>query len=151
MVTWVKLQDQKVSTASPIAFFNTHFDNRGPQARLQSARLLRQQIDSLAKGCAVIVTGDFNSGEGSEPYKALFGLLDEQASPLVDCYRVVHPQRLKDEGTATGFKATSTGGSRMDWIASSREWQVEQSEIVRAERDGRTPSDHFPVTVVLRR
>ena len=151
MVTWVKLRDRKREAAPPILFLNTHFDHRGPQARLHSAELVRRRLTELGKGCSVIVTGDFNSGEGSPPYKALFGGEGEQASPVIDCYRAVYPQRAMNEGTATAFKASATGGSRIDWIGCSREWQVVSAQIDRTERDGRTPSDHFPVEVVVRR
>lgn len=151
MVTWVKLQDRMAAGQPPIVFFNTHFDHRGPQARLNSARLVRKQISELAKDCAVIVMGDFNSSEGSGPYGALFGAAAGQDSPVVDCYRVAHPDRTDKEGTGSGFKAENTSGARIDWIACSREWKVLQAEIDRTQREGRTPSDHFPVTVILRR
>jgi endonuclease/exonuclease/phosphatase family metal-dependent hydrolase len=151
MATWVKLQDRKNQSSPPILYLNTHFDHRGPQARLESAKLIRQQLVSLGKGCTIIVTGDFNSGEGSPPYKALFADMDGQKSPVIDCYRNFHPNREMNEGTATAFKATATGGSRIDWIGCSREWQVIDAKIDRTEREGRTPSDHFPVEVVLRR
>ncbi|HEY2416123.1 MAG TPA: endonuclease/exonuclease/phosphatase family protein [Pirellulaceae bacterium] len=151
MATWVKLRDQKQPSTPPILFLNTHFDHRGPQARLESAKLIREQLGVLGKGCTLIVTGDFNSGEGSPPYKALFAEADGQQSPVIDCYRKVHPERAKDEGTATAFKASQTGGSRIDWIGCSRDWQVVEAKINRTEREGRTPSDHFPVEVVLKR
>jgi endonuclease/exonuclease/phosphatase family metal-dependent hydrolase len=151
MVTWVKLRDRKREAAPPVLFLNTHFDHRGPQARLHSAELIRQRITELGKGCAVILTGDFNSGEGSAPYKALFADEREHASPVIDCYRAIHPQRAENEGTATGFKASATGGARIDWIGCSREWQIISAQIDRTDREGRTPSDHFPVEVVLRR
>jgi endonuclease/exonuclease/phosphatase family metal-dependent hydrolase len=70
---------------------------------------------------------------------------------VVDCFRVAHPERGDNEGTGSGFKAENTRGARIDWIASSREWKVLSAEIVRAARDGRTPSDHFPVTARLQR
>jgi endonuclease/exonuclease/phosphatase family metal-dependent hydrolase len=151
MATWVKLQDRKNQSAPAILFLNTHFDHRGPQARLESAKLIREQLGVLGKGCTIIVTGDFNSGEGSPPYKALFAEAAGQESPVIDCYRKVHPERAKDEGTATAFKASQTGGSRIDWIGCSRDWMVVEAKIDRTEREGRTPSDHFPVEVVLRR
>jgi endonuclease/exonuclease/phosphatase family metal-dependent hydrolase len=151
MVTWAKLQDKKNAAAQPIMFFNTHFDHRGPQARLESAKLIRSRIEALSKGSSVIVTGDFNSGEGSPPYKALFAAQDGHESPIVDCYRIAHPQRAEDEGTATGFKASSTKGTRIDWIGASRDWKVLEAKIDRTEREGRTPSDHFAVETVLKR
>jgi endonuclease/exonuclease/phosphatase family metal-dependent hydrolase len=151
MVTWVKLKDLKHEAAQSILFLNTHFDHRGPTARLESARLLRQQIDQLAGGASVIVTGDFNSGEGSQPYNALFATADEKQSPVIDAYRAVHPARAANEGTATGFDVSKTSGPRIDWIACSRDWKVLQARINRTQRDGRPPSDHFPVEAVIQR
>jgi endonuclease/exonuclease/phosphatase family metal-dependent hydrolase len=151
MATWVKLRERGREDAAPILFLNTHFDHRGPQARKKSAELIRKQIGVLGKGCSIVVTGDFNAGEASEPYQALFGQIDGQDSPLLDCYRARHAERAANEGTGSGFKAVNTGGARIDWIAASRDWKVLEATIVRAERDGRTPSDHFPVTVILQR
>jgi endonuclease/exonuclease/phosphatase family metal-dependent hydrolase len=150
MVTWVRLRDRQRANAPPILFLNTHFDHRGPQARLESSRLLRRETVSLGQGCSLIVTGDFNAGEDSEPYRALFTSSENQPSPLVDAFRAAHPQRGSNEGTFSGFRAGAIGGARIDWIGISRDWQVIQVEIDRTTRDGRTPSDHFPVTAVLR-
>ena len=150
MVTWVKLRDRRAAETPPILFLNTHFDHLGKQARVESARLLRRQIPALGQGCRVIVTGDFNAAEGSEPYRALFGQFEDQPSPVVDTLRAVHPQAGPSEGTFSGFKADSISGARMDWIGVSRDWRIVQAEIDRTSRDGRTPSDHFPVTAVLR-
>jgi len=80
----------------------------------------------------------------------LFDLNDGQPSPLRDTYRIAHPTRAANEGTFSNFKAGATDGSRIDWIGVSREWRVVTATIDRTERDGRTPSDHFPVTAVLR-
>ncbi|MEX2358584.1 MAG: endonuclease/exonuclease/phosphatase family protein, partial [Pirellulaceae bacterium] len=87
MVTWVKLRDKKQEDAKPVLFLNTHFDHRGPTARLESARLIRRKAQELGEGCSVIVTGDFNAGEGSAPYKAMFGTNEGAESPVVDTYR----------------------------------------------------------------
>jgi endonuclease/exonuclease/phosphatase family metal-dependent hydrolase len=151
MVTWVKLRDRDTPDAPPIAFFNTHFDHQGPQARLESARLLRRQLATLGEGCALIVTGDFNCGEASEPYQALFGEVEGEPSAVVDTYRKAHPKRTSSEGTFSGFKAEATSGARIDWIAVSRDWRITAADIDRTARDERTPSDHFPVTSVLSR
>ncbi len=150
MVTWVKLRDRQQPKAKPLAYFNTHFDHRGVQARLESARLLRRRVAELSKNCSVIVTGDFNAGEGSDPYKALFDPSDGQPSPLRDTYRIAHPTRAPNEGTFSGFKVEATGGPRIDWIGVSAEWEVIKAAIDRTMREGRTPSDHFPMTGILR-
>jgi len=151
MATWVKLRDRKAPDAKPLFFLNTHFDHKGKKARVESAKLFRRQIDKLSIGCALIMTGDFNSGEGSEPYQNLFGKYEDKPSPLVDTYRVAHPSRQKNEGTGNGFSPKATTGARIDWIGCSRDWTVQSAAIDRTIREGRTPSDHFAVTAVLKR
>jgi 6-phosphogluconolactonase (cycloisomerase 2 family)/endonuclease/exonuclease/phosphatase family metal-dependent hydrolase/dienelactone hydrolase len=150
MVTWVKLRDRQ-QPQTPLVFLNTHFDHLGPTARLESARLVRRQIAKLADGASVIVTGDFNAGEDSDPYRALFAPIDDQPSTVVDSFRVNHPDRMPNEGTITGFKADTKSNARIDWIGVSRDWQIRSAAIDRTARDGRTPSDHYPVTAILRR
>lgn len=147
IATWVKLRDRTTPRAKPLLFANTHFDHRGQRARTESAKLIRERVAKLGEGCTLIVTGDFNAEEGGEPYKALFAA----DSPLVDVFRIAHPTRAADEGTFTGFRATKTSGPRIDWIGSSRDWSVTSAAIDRTAKDGRTPSDHFPVTAVLKR
>lgn len=152
MVTWVKLRDRKNPAAKPVAFFNTHFDHQGQVARLESARLLRNQVSTLGANCSVIVTGDFNAaGDSSPPYTALFEPVGEQPSPLADTYRAIQLKPQANDGTFSGFDAAKTTGPRIDWIAVSRDWRVHAAAIDRTARDGRTPSDHFPVTAVLAR
>jgi endonuclease/exonuclease/phosphatase family metal-dependent hydrolase len=151
MVTWVKLSDVRRRTAQPVVFFNTHLDHQGASARLESARLLRRQIATIGTGCSVIVTGDFNTAEGSDPYRALFDPVDANQSPVVDTYRVARPVRGPMEGTFSGFRSDTTGGPRIDWIAVSRDWTVVEAAIDHTARDRRTPSDHFPVTARIRR
>ena len=152
MVSWVKLLDLRAPDAPPVLFFNTHFDNRGARARTASAHLLRARAAAAAgAGCHIIATGDFNAVEGSEPYLALFGADNGRDSLLADAHRLAHPKPIEDEGTANGFQPGSTSGPRIDWIAVSRNWRVVEVRIDRTARDGRTPSDHFPVTAVLER
>lgn len=150
VATWLKLNDRTASDGKPILLINTHLDHRGAKARLESARLIREKAGELGKGCRLIITGDFNASEGSGPYTALFADVAGQPSPFVDTLRIYRPTRAKDEGTFSGFKADATNGERIDWIACSRDWEVRLAGIDRTARQGRTPSDHFPVTAVLR-
>jgi len=150
MATWVRLKD-KLKEGMPVLWINTHFDHVGKIARLESAKLIRDRIEMLGKDCAVIVTGDFNSDEGTEPYQALFGLRGNEESPVLDSYRAAHPKREQNEGTTTPFRSAAGNGGRIDWIAVSRDWKVIAAEIAHPDHDGRTPSDHFPVTAILRR
>lgn len=150
MVTWVKLRDRRARDLPPILFLNTHFDHLGETARVESSKLIRRKLAELAKDAAVIVTGDFNAGEDSGPYRALFAA-DEDGPKLRDVYRVAHPEHAQDEGTFSGFKAATVTGARIDWIAITPHWKVLSAAIDRTEKDGRTPSDHFAVSAELRR
>ncbi len=149
IATWVKLKDIKNGTSKPILFLNTHFDHRGKQARKEAATLIRQKILELGADCNLIVTGDFNAEQWGEPYIALFANVEGKESPIVDTFRVFHPNASADEGTFSGFKAAQITGPRIDWIGCSRNWQIKSASIDRTERKGHTPSDHFPVTAVL--
>jgi len=150
IASWVRLADRTAPGAAPLLFVNTHFDHRGATARLESARLVSQRVATLARGGPVIVTGDFNAGVGSAPHAALFAAADG-AARLVDTFRAVDPDRVGPEGTFNGFDPTRTGGERIDWIGCSPGWTVVAAAIDRTARDGRVPSDHFPVTAVLER
>ncbi len=150
IVTWVKLNDRKQPDAPKILFMNTHFDHMGKTARLESARLIRRKLIELGEDCRLIVTGDFNADKQSPPYDALFAEAENQPSPVIDTYRATHPNRTTDEGTFSGFKSGTTKGARIDWIGVSSDWKIDSAEIDRTARDGRTPSDHYPVTATLK-
>ena len=81
----------------------------------------------------------------------LFGKLGEKKSRLVDTYRAAHPKRAEGEGTFSGFKSDGVRGSRIDWIGANEHWKVTSASIDHTSKNGRTPSDHFPITAVLQR
>jgi endonuclease/exonuclease/phosphatase family metal-dependent hydrolase len=145
IVTWVRLHDRRAG--ADLVFINTHFDHRGAEARLESARLLRTRLPELAPDDAWILTGDFNAAEASPPYEALVGAHADGPS-VIDAYRAIHPERAPDEGTFNGFSGERSGG-RIDWVLHSPRFETLEASIDRTERDRRFPSDHFPVTAVL--
>ena len=151
LAAWVRLRDRQAPDRPPLLFLTTHLDHPGRQARLESARLLRARIAALRQGGPAILTGDFNAGEGGEPYQATFAPDAGGSILLQDAFRLAHPQRSPDEGTFSGFKASATGGARIDWIGATADWNVLACDIDRTARDGRTPSDHFAVTARLAR
>jgi len=140
MVTWLKLFDRV--SQRPLVFINTHFDHRGEEARRQSAVKLREFIETRVAAYPVLVTGDFNCGENSDPYQVLCRPDTDRALPITDVYRQVHPERLADEGTFNGFRGRRDG-DRIDWILATREFTGQSAEIIRTARDERYPSDHF--------
>jgi endonuclease/exonuclease/phosphatase family metal-dependent hydrolase len=140
IVTWAKLT-YKGQEAFDFVYLNTHWDHRGQQARIESAKLMRRWVREHAGNLPVIMTGDLNSREESPQYKHLLG---DGPDVWTDTYRQVHPTREKEEATFHGFKGTKVG-PRIDFILHSRQFRTVAAEIDRAERNGRYPSDHYPV------
>ena len=68
---------------------------------------------------------------------------------VVDSFRAVHPGKGDDEGTFNGFQGRRSG-PRIDWVLHGSAFETVSAAIDRTEENGRNPSDHFPVTAVLR-
>jgi endonuclease/exonuclease/phosphatase family metal-dependent hydrolase len=146
MATWIKLYDR--SAHRPLMIVNTHFDHRGDVARLRSAEVVREFVSRHADRYPIAVTGDFNTGENSEPYRELVPAANDAHSPLRDVYRLVHPERQPEEGTFNGFEGRRSG-PRIDWILASDSLRPLAASIVTANDQGQYPSDHFPVFAEL--
>jgi len=146
--SWVRLKD-RMHPQGQLLLLNTHFDHMGSEARLESARLIRSQINRLrSPGDSAVLTGDFNATEDDPPYSALVGPAPELALELIDSYRAVHPQRGAEESTFHDWKGGNVG-RRIDWILYSEGLVAIGAEINRVSRAGQFPSDHYPVQVRL--
>ena len=137
----VRLQD-KQAEGKKLVLINTHFDHRGKVAREEAAKIIKNRLFDLEKGAQVVITGDFNSGEGSRPYQFLVG------GNLIDTFRSAHPKRTEEESTFTAWKGRLIG-NRIDWVLCSPNFRVLSAEINRTNENGRYPSDHYPVTAIL--
>lgn len=146
MASWLKLRDK--TNDEIVWHFNTHFDHRSPHARLKSAELIRSKVASMTGDHQAIVTGDFNADADSVPYHAMFNS-DQPAVLLVDTYAAKHPDSQEPSGTSTRFEMETRRDVRIDWIAITPDWIIESADIDTTNRDGRTPSDHLPVTAVV--
>lgn len=146
IATWVLLREKH--TEQGVLVLNTHFDHRGQTARAQSAALIRERVLMLTRKHRVpaIVMGDYNCAPDSTPYQALIG-----ADPpkFLDTYRQVHRASTQPEGTFNGFRGRNDG-ARIDWILVTEDVQIIDAAIDRTNDNGRYPSDHYPVTAVLR-
>ena len=132
----------KQAVGKKLIFINTHFDHRGKKAREEAAKIIKNRVSTLEKGVGVVITGDFNSGEGSKPYQFLVG------GNLIDTFRIAHPTRTEKESTFTAWKGRLTG-NRIDWVLCSPNFRVLSAGINRTNDNGRYPSDHYPVTATL--
>ncbi len=147
MVSWLRLRDKTDDRVIFVA--NTHWDHRGKKARLNSAKLMRERIPELAADDPVVILGDFNCDEDSEPYQVLISGGQGDLFELMDAYRTVNPERLEDEATYHGFRGVREG-SRIDWVLHGPAIQVLAAGIDTTHEGLKYPSDHYPVTATLR-
>ena len=142
--TWARLVDRD---GTPFWFFNVHLDHQSQPSRERSAELLLRRIEARAFPAEpVIVTGDFNAGEDNPAIQTMLA-----GKAFVDTYRVLHPE-AKHVVTFSGFKMEPIDGPKIDYVLVQPGTEVLSADIIRTARDGRYPSDHFPVVakVVLR-
>lgn len=151
MVSWVLLDDLKDHSDLPIAFANTHYDHRGRQARHESSKLIRRMRDQMEDNYPIILTGDFNTTQDTDAYKALTsaGEDDYYYPNLIDSYRVIHPERSPNEASFSRF-SNHRAGDRIDFVFHSHHFSTLNAAIDYTQENGRNPSDHYPVTAVLR-
>lgn len=147
IATWARFElpdaDAGSGTRPEILHLNTHFDHRGEQARIESARLVRRWLTEHAGDRPVVVTGDFNAVPDSEPIKALTG-----PGEGIDLQDALDSAVFPHEGplsTWNGFEAI-VPDRRIDFVFVNDGVQVLRHAIL-PERleNGRFPSDHLPV------
>jgi len=156
--TWARLVEKtgdksgERSGDAALYIFNTHLDHRSQPSREKAVRLIAARIAARAHPDPVVVTGDMNAGERNPAVRFLLDGKGEagETGPvrLVDSYRVLHPDE-KAVGTFHMFTGLAPGG-KIDYILVPPDAEVLDAEIVRVSRDGRFPSDHFPVTARVR-
>lgn len=140
MVTWGEFRDRR--TGRRFFFYNTHFAHRGvdAEARVESARVLADRLRKIPASADVILTGDFNTDAGTEPYRILTGILQDARE---------HVREPKGPvGTFHGFSGTP-GKQRIDWILYRGKLKPVSVEAITHNVDNRYPSDHFPVMAVF--
>jgi len=136
--TWVLFRD-KISKKL-FYMFNVHLDHESQPSREKSAELLVKKINQ--KTLPIILSGDFNCGDDNATIKTIL------ENGLIDSYRKLH-EKKPDEGTFNSFKG-ETNGDKIDFIFVTKEFEIKRSEIIRTNFNGKFPSDHFPVTTILK-
>lgn len=137
--TWAYFEDR----AGPSFYvYNVHLDHQSQPSRERSAALLLSVAAARDPKAPAIVTGDFNAGESNPATRAML-------AAFRDSYRVRHPEAT-EVGTFSGFTYGQTKGDKIDYVFVGPEIEVLEAEILRTSRDGRYPSDHFPVIAKLR-
>jgi endonuclease/exonuclease/phosphatase family metal-dependent hydrolase len=138
LVTWVKLKDKP--SGKMLFFANTHFDHRGQQARVESAKLIVERLGKLAGDLPVVLTGDFNSRKDNEAYKTM-------AKAWSDTRETSATKPEGPDSTWNGFQAIAPG-QQIDFIF-AKGLKSQKHAVLTMQKDGRFPSDHLPIEAEL--
>lgn len=142
IATWARFTDRE--TGKTFFHFNTHFDHIGAEARAESAKLILQRIADIAGARPVVLTGDFNATDASEPYRVLTGAAPGGPLALRDALHASEHGHHGPTSTWNGFEAVQPG-QRIDYVFTSEGVRVRQHAALIDTWDGRFPSDHLPV------
>lgn len=138
--TWARLIDD--ASGRGLYVFNTHFDHVSQPSRERSVRLITERVAARLHPDPFVVMGDFNVGETNPAMEFL--LRSPDGPGWVDTFRVIHPDETV-VGTFTGFR-DRIDGDKIDFVLAPPGVRVLDATIDRTRTDGRSPSDHEPVT-----
>ena len=142
---WVRLVDKE--TRKELFVFNTHWDNKGDTARMESARMARNLVPRIAGDAPTIFMGDLNIKPGRKPIQILKedSLFREalEISPVVSI----------PEGSFTKFRTDRHSEETLDHMFCRGGVDILRYGILRETYfDGenyRFPSDHHPVMIEI--
>lgn len=145
--SWVRLRE--TATGQEFVYANTHFDHVGKIARAEASKVISQRVSAIAAGVPALLTGDLNINEDNPAYSVFVKPTTPGAIRWIDSFRTLHPQRSPEEASFHGFKG-GTKGSRIDFVFHTDHWVATAAAIDRTSKDGRYPSDHYPVTATVK-
>ena len=146
IINWVLLQDQE--TGRELLVWNAHLDEargeKGAALREKQARVFLDFAGKIPSSVPQIFTGDMNTTAGSKAMR------DITTAGWTDSWAALHGPA--DPGRTfhgfAGAKVPGKGG-KIDFIFCNTPLKPLASEIVRDNRDGKYPSDHYFVMADL--
>ncbi len=136
------------NSTGELLVMNTHFDHQSAEARVNSAKLLREQAEKMAGDRDVIIMGDLNARPDSQPLAALTA--QDGDFVLADTITRSETPAQGPTGTWNGFKQIDPD-TRIDYILTraDRPRVLAHRTADPKTPDGRFASDHLPVVVAL--
>ncbi|KAE9045458.1 hypothetical protein PR001_g4966 [Phytophthora rubi] len=149
MVTWGKFRLR--ATQQELFVFNTQLDHVGPTSREEGSKLLWERIQQIAGEAPLFLMGDFNTYRHTSTYSyftkqeggpQMREAWPEAAKQIGDVSYTYHGWAgVKNDGEKTAVRAAN----HIDWIFYRPEMTVLTTEVITEERNGRYPSDHYPI------
>lgn len=133
----------QLDTGDIVRVYNTHLDCVLSPARRYGLRKIIEYIEKqqAQDPLPLILMGDFNTNPGSPLIQGLstgkWG--EQQLIPVQE----INPS-LYQKATMSGFKGRDKG-FHLDYIFVSPHYQIQDATLVKTDRKGRLPSDHYPL------
>jgi endonuclease/exonuclease/phosphatase family metal-dependent hydrolase len=142
---WITEALMEQSSEKRVYIYCLHLSPFEEWKRMMGAEILRQMVDARPfKDVPVIVPGDMNALDTSEPFKRLTEGRGNRR-PLTDSFAALHPGEAADF-TADSCRTRGHGTDfRIDYILFSEGLTPVRQETIHDKPDGFYPSDHLPV------
>jgi endonuclease/exonuclease/phosphatase family metal-dependent hydrolase len=148
-VNWVRLKDR--STQQEFRVLSTHLDHVSQHARKQQARIIVEESEQYPSEFPQLLAGDFNE----DATNAVIDIIKEggwikDGGGWTDTYSAVHGP--EDPGfTGHGFqghkKKVEVGEKgKIDFIFFRGNVKAQHAEVIKYNKDGYYPSDHYFVS-----
>ncbi len=146
ITTWGILKD--LQTDKQFVVFNNHYDGREPCAS-NTTKLNLKKWKEIAGEKPSIFMGDFNLEPSSVGHQ-MFCEPDQNdllKGNFVDVWQALNKDE-ENAGTSNDFNGRKDK-ARIDWFLTTKNIKAEKIEIVYFNKNGRYPSDHYPVYTEL--
>lgn len=135
---------ENVTSKKQFYVFNTHFDHRGMQARVNSAELIYKKIKEInTSDLPVILMGDLNLTPDTEPIQFL-------KKHLTDAMGISKKPFYGPIGTFNGFDQDRIMENRIDYIFVNNIEVLSYTHIDDRMANNMHISDHLPVLITLK-
>jgi endonuclease/exonuclease/phosphatase family metal-dependent hydrolase len=144
MVTWVRLREK--ATGREFLVWNTHFDHQVETARQKAATLLKERIKAADATVPLLLVGDFNCVAG---HSRAYDILTTETG-LTDTWTAAVKRTNETLNSFHNYQPPLTNGEHIDWILARAPSAVTEAAVVTYHEGAQYPSDHFPVTAMVR-
>ena len=141
--TWGRYRHR--ANGAGVFVFNTHFDHESQPAREKAAALILERIRTRGSAAPVLLMGDLNAA----PDNPAIQTLTTGEPSLTDAWKALNPSVPAAESGTFHFFSGRQDGARIDYLFTSPGLTATECRILRDQRVGMYPSDHFPVRSTL--
>lgn len=134
--TYGKFMNKK--SKQVIYLMNTHFDHKGINARINSAKLIADTILNFAEDEKIVLMGDFNALPQSKPINILNNVLK-------NAFLIAQKKPYGPIGTFNGFDNIHQVENQIDYIFVKNLMITKYRHIDDKRKNNLCVSDHFPV------